>query len=174
MIRTPLQQESNVVLQIQSCKLLSQSWQLVRTDFFAMVLLDVHALCRQASCSWRTSYNFIMLRFFLTTDPHFILVITVSMGILSCITTAWWGALSLTIFSQTNWLRAITVFRSTRPDKRHGNIYHRSTSYRFQFYHGGPFPKTRTWRILVPSRWSYGRRRPWRHVVTLPHSNLRI
>ena len=36
------------------------------------------------------------------TDPHFILVITVSMGVLSCITTGWWGAVSLTISSQTN------------------------------------------------------------------------
>ena len=38
------------------------------------------------------------------TDPLFVLVITASMGILSCITTGWWGAVSLTISSQTNCL----------------------------------------------------------------------
>ena len=61
----------------------------------------------------------------------FILVITASMGILSCITTVWWGAVSLTNHDiQLDELTiAITVFRSTWPDKRHGIICHRDTSY---------------------------------------------
>ena len=119
------------------------------------------------------SFGWRDFSFKLMTDSLFILVITMSMGILSCITTGWWGAVSLTIFSQTNWLRLITVFRPTWPDKRHGNFCPWATSYRVQFYHGGPFPKTRTWRILVPCCRSYGTRRPWRHVVTLPHLDLR-
>ena len=40
--------------------------------------------------------------FYMTDDPHFMLVILASMGILSCITTGWWGAVSLTVSSQTN------------------------------------------------------------------------
>ena len=120
---------------------------------------------------WGTSYVFLMTRLSLKlmTDSLFILVITMSMGILSCITTGWWGAVSLTIFGQTNWLRLImiTVFWPTWSDKRHGNFYHRATSYRLQFYLGGPFPKTRTWWILVPCCGSDGRRRPWRHVVNV-------
>ena len=69
--------------------------------------------------------------FYMTNDPHFFLVITAFTGILSCITTAWWGAVSLTNHDiQLDELtKAITVFRSTWPDKRHGNICHGPNSY---------------------------------------------
>ena len=83
---------SDPVVQAAVAKLTTRAY---RIYFFFVLYIQVYALCRQALGS---PYLFIMwmMRFFLMTDLRLILVITASMGILSCITTVWWGAVSLT------------------------------------------------------------------------------
>lgn len=91
---------SDPVVQAAVAKLTTRAYKIV----FLLVLLHVHALCRQAAEEPPISSSLcwmMRLSFRCMTDPHFILVITMSMGILSCITTGWWGAVSLTISSQT-------------------------------------------------------------------------